>query len=341
MIRLKKPDGRTDHGVFEEQLSAYLDGQLLPNEQEALEKHLDTCQVCQWNLDTLQQTIQWTRELEPLTVPRVFTIPAPAEPGRALGRRWNLAPVLQAATALVALLLFFAVAGDFWLSGFRGAAVPDGWSAYEEAPAPMAATDRVVIEATAPVAVEAPAAEQPREAPGEELIVVETVVVEAEIAVEAEAEQVPEPLAETAIATDAAKVGAAAPSEAAEEGIMAAEAPPELEVAQAEEAQATAEPQVDEDLSGATAEATGAGEPTLEAEGTPLALLAEPPEEQMLPQIGESQRTTPGEPESLQSSGRTGLAPNWLRLAEYTLGALFVALTLALLVVSFHRRRTR
>jgi len=116
---------KTEHEYVDERLSAYLDGELTPQERSVVERHLAGCPDCQWNLETLRQTVQWTRELPTLAVPRVFTIPLPARPQRAPRWRWSL-PLLQGATALVALLLVVVVAGDLLLGGalpLPGAAV--------------------------------------------------------------------------------------------------------------------------------------------------------------------------------------------------------------------------
>jgi hypothetical protein len=116
MSWVRKSNEETEHGYVEERLSAYLDGELTQQEQGIVERHLATCQDCRWNLDTLRQTVQWVQELPSVPVPRVFTIPVPAEPARAPRRRWGV-PLLQGATALVALMLVFVVAGDFVLTG--------------------------------------------------------------------------------------------------------------------------------------------------------------------------------------------------------------------------------
>ena len=118
MSWLRKDRDKTEHGYVAERLSAYLDGQLTSQEQAAVDRHVTTCEVCRWDLATLRQTVQWTRELPTVPVPRVFTIPVEAQPERPARRPWRLVPVLQGATALVALLLFFVVAGDV---AFRGA----------------------------------------------------------------------------------------------------------------------------------------------------------------------------------------------------------------------------
>ncbi|NIV32905.1 MAG: hypothetical protein GWN58_26710, partial [Anaerolineae bacterium] len=168
-----KSAGTIDHGFFEERLSAYLDGELTAREHEALEHHLETCPACQWDLETLVQTIQWTRELPALTVPQVFTIPVPPEPVTSPRRRWNLLPILQGATALIAVLLVFAVAGDLMLGPLGGRQAPD--MAYQQE---TVASD---LEAAKMVekAVEAPAPAEGET--GIERTVVETVVVESEM----------------------------------------------------------------------------------------------------------------------------------------------------------------
>ena len=113
MNRIRKRDGTTEHRYVEERLSAYLDGQLTPREHNAVRQHLTTCQECQWNLSTLQQTVQWTGALPNIPAPRVFTIPAPAQTIPASRRRLGFVPLLQGATALVALLLVFMLTGDW------------------------------------------------------------------------------------------------------------------------------------------------------------------------------------------------------------------------------------
>ena len=174
-----KSAGTTEHGYFEERLSAYLDGELASREHEAVEHHLETCSACQWDLETLGQTIQWTRELPTLAVPRVFTIPVPAEPERSSRRRWNFLPVLQGATALIAMLLVFAVAGDLMLGSLGGAHAPDVAYQQEVALGGMEATQ--VVEK----AVEEPAAAEAEvEVEFEvERTVVEAIVLESEVVV--------------------------------------------------------------------------------------------------------------------------------------------------------------
>ena len=80
-----------------------------------------------------------------MPVPRVFTIPVEAQPERPV-RRWRLVPVLQGATALVALLLFFVVAVDVDFWGAKPAMAP--------APAGMLEQQAVEYQTTQVVRVE-------------------------------------------------------------------------------------------------------------------------------------------------------------------------------------------
>jgi anti-sigma factor RsiW len=318
MIRFGKPDAKTEHTYFEERLSAYLDDELSPQEQAAVEEHLATCEACQWDLDTLRQTVQWTRELPTLTVPRVFTVPAPAEPERAARRRWRLVPVMQGATALVALLLFFVVAGDYLLvGGFRQASAPEA----------------MMVQATMPVEaeVEAPAEEAVMvvETVEVEVAVVETVVVEMEVAVEAE-----KVVAEL---TEAPAPVAAVPAEPTC-------LPTGIEGARAEVEEPAAEPPAGEAPLMA-APATGETE-TLDAVGggvvTPTLLVptlraavtstdrAEAKELALVPQ-DEGEAATTG------TWGGGGI--DWVRVAEYVLGVAFVAFLAGTVAVMLLQRR--
>ncbi|MFC2037322.1 zf-HC2 domain-containing protein [Chloroflexota bacterium] len=150
MSWLRTRNDTIDHRYVEERLSAYLDGELSRGEQKAIDGHLATCQACRWHLDTLRQTVQWTRELPTIPVPRVFTIPA--RPAPAPRRRWNFVPVLQGATALVALLLVIMVAGDVMFTGILPASAPVQQALEEQAPADAAMPQIVELEAEAPAA---------------------------------------------------------------------------------------------------------------------------------------------------------------------------------------------
>lgn len=219
----RKQKKETEHRHFEEQLSAYLDGELLPREQEAVEQHLSTCPACRWHLKTLRQTVQWTSELPMVRVPRAFTIPVPARAAPAARRRGFL-PVLQMATALVALFLFFVIAGDAMLTGFPLIG------------AHRAEPEMVQVEATAPVRVGGAEAGDIVEEVAEKAVVetvVETVEVEKEVELMA-----PEAPAEAAVEVEASPVAEAS---AEVEDSAAKEPPSLLAVAPAQEATVTAE----------------------------------------------------------------------------------------------------
>jgi predicted anti-sigma-YlaC factor YlaD len=324
MIRFGKPDARTEHTYFEERLSAYLDGELLPQEQAAVEHHLDTCPACQWDLDTLRQTVQWTRELPTLTVPRVFTIPAPAEPERVARRRWRFVPVMQGATALIALLLFFVVAGDFLLVGsFRQSGAPE--------PMMMQATVVVEAEEAAPAEEAVMVVETVEvEAPVEEVVtVVKTVVVE--VAVEAE-----KVVAEPTEAPAPAPAEPATPTAAATRMEGAAvdieeEAAPEPPAAEAPQAAAPPAGETE------ALDALGAGglTPTL------AATLSSTVAPTVLAEARERAQVIREEQEQAKTGVWSAREINWLRVAEYVLGVAFIAFTAGTLVAMLLQRRVQ
>ena len=119
---LRRKLNKTEDECCGEKLSAYIDRELTPEERVALERHLAECEDCRWNLETLRQTVEWTRSSAPVRLPRVFTIPVETGAPQAVRARrpaWGL-PLLQGATALVALLFVVVVAGDLTL----GSATP-------------------------------------------------------------------------------------------------------------------------------------------------------------------------------------------------------------------------
>ncbi len=97
-----------------ENLSAYLDAQMTPNERRRLEAQLAGSPALQTALDELRQTRQMLRSLPRLKAPRNFTL----KPEMVQARRprplfsWG-AFSFSAASALAALLLFVFFIGDF------------------------------------------------------------------------------------------------------------------------------------------------------------------------------------------------------------------------------------
>jgi anti-sigma factor RsiW len=323
-----KPNNKTEHQYFEERLSAYLDGELAPRERDAVERHVATCQACQWDLDTLRQTVEWMRELPTVPIPRVFTIPVPAQPERVPQRRWRLVPVLQAATALVALLLVFAVSGDFLLGGFRMGYAPETLSMQE----PPAATVEATIVVEVVKEVEAPVAE------GEtvvEKMVVETVEVEIEMPAST-ATPLPQATAAPAPAEptlgEATQAAAAAPE--GEENALAAE--------EAEKEALPAEPPADETARAAAPAPAAGGAPTptemATVSPTQVAAYAAPT---LLAEGQEQADVLAAEQE--RAPARTLLGPgiNWLRVAEIVLAVVFLLLMTATIVFTVQRRRAR
>ena len=168
---LRKKLNRTEDECCGERLSAYIDRELTPEQVTALERHLAECEDCRWNLVTLQQTVEWTRSAAPVRVPRVFTIQVEAgAPQTVRARRpaWAV-PLLQGATALVALLFVVVVAGDLILGGTTPQLQPQTVAvqmptmvAQAATSQPVAATMVVELAVAAPteVAAELPPAEQ-------------------------------------------------------------------------------------------------------------------------------------------------------------------------------------
>ncbi len=321
-----KSAGTTEHGYFEERLSAYLDGELTSREHEAVEHHLETCSACQWDLETLGQTIQWTRELPTLTVPRVFTIPVPAEPERSSRRRWNFLPVLQGATALIAVLLVFAVAGDLMLGTLQVGQAPDAAFQREVAPSSIEVTHVVEQAVEEPVAAEAE--------PEVERMVVETIVLESEVVVT----QTEAPMA-LGISPTAPLVSGETMAPAATPRIPGAEAAwknAEEEVKEEDGepvADAAAAPPAEE---GAVA---GGGEPTLTLPvPSPLRSVTAPTavavatQLALVPVTGRDEAAT-------GTSSVPGI--DWLRVVEVSLGAALVLLVAATIFFTIERRRAR
>lgn len=316
-------DKETEHRHFQEELSAYLDGELRPGEREAVEQHLSTCPSCRWNLETLRQTVQWTSELPTVRVPRTFMIPVPAQPARAT-RRWRLVPLLQGATALVALLLFFAVAGDVMLTGFqpfgtRGAE-PRMLSAESTMPAEAEAMDTVVVETVVVekeveglAAQEAPAAEASEAAPESAKML-----------------QVAPEEAATVTAIAEMRATMAPPGMGGGEGTEAAAPAPAGDTRAAETAAPLAAPAVPPTL---TALPTLAPEPTVMAMPPPSAEVA----------VGEG-LPAPGAVEETEREygyGARSALVNWVRWGEYVLGVLLIVLVGTMIGAMVWRRNRR
>jgi anti-sigma factor RsiW len=162
MFDLIKRWTKTEHSRCQDDLSAYVDGQLTPRERARVEQHLDKCEACRVDLQALRHTVALMQSVPTVKPPRSFLIPV-REGTRQRGvRRQRLAYVyLQAATAVATVLLVLVVSGDAFLR-------------YQPA-APAARLAEVRPAATTMLAQEAPvqedegawiATEAPQPAPG-------------------------------------------------------------------------------------------------------------------------------------------------------------------------------
>ena len=127
-----------------EQLSAYLDGELAPDERATLERHLTDCPACQEELRQLRATRALLRALPVPALPRSFTLPedgpvpvplprrSAAAQQRRVARRGPRAAqwggALAAALGL-ALLLGSALAAGHGTISANSASAPNGRSA--------------------------------------------------------------------------------------------------------------------------------------------------------------------------------------------------------------------
>ena len=123
-------------------LSAYIDGQLSPEEQRQSETHLQSCAVCQQQLAELRQTVALLHALPQPPLPRSFVLPT-AEPAIAslqgirsvrplapippLPRR-NGWPTYVTGAVRVASTLAALIGIVFLLSGLFGTVIPVGSS---------------------------------------------------------------------------------------------------------------------------------------------------------------------------------------------------------------------
>lgn len=154
---------------MDEYLSAYLDGELSPEEEAWLEERLVTDPELQQQLESLRQTVALVRDLPQVEPPRNFLlspsmVAPPREPRERPVRRW-LAPALSFATAVSALLCAAVLGASLLTGGLAGDRLlqqePLGVAMEEEAeatPEAVATAPAELGEAPEEEAVEAPAA---------------------------------------------------------------------------------------------------------------------------------------------------------------------------------------
>jgi len=107
---------KSEHEFCQENLSAFLDGQLTPREHSYVERHLSRCAACRAELEALRQTVDLLRTVPVMKPPRSFLLPVNEAVRQRQARRRRLAYVsLQAATAIATVLLVLVVSGDVLL----------------------------------------------------------------------------------------------------------------------------------------------------------------------------------------------------------------------------------
>ena len=93
--------------ILKGMLSPYIDGQLSPSEMERIERHIEECDACRRELESLRAVVSLLHRVPMVALPRSFTIAARAP------RRYPVAlRALRVATAVAVLLLAFIFTGD-------------------------------------------------------------------------------------------------------------------------------------------------------------------------------------------------------------------------------------
>ncbi len=179
----------SEHEWAAQQLSAYLDDELSPPDQDRVEAHLQECPTCAEKLRTLRWTVNLTAQMPMLKVPRSFLIAEVlAQPRRP---PLSVAYVyLRGATVAVAALLLIVLASDFLLPYTLPPTIPAPQMAIREA---LPAVEEVQVEREIERAAP-PMSPAPREAKAAAKPVVATPTSEEKAAkeIELEAEQVAE-----------------------------------------------------------------------------------------------------------------------------------------------------
>ena len=99
--------GKSECDHNRDRLSAYLDQRLGSQERGKVERHLEACQRCQHELESLQATVQLLHRMPQVLPARSFVVCE----ARPLPRR-SLFPVLRTATAVMAVFLVLIFAFD-------------------------------------------------------------------------------------------------------------------------------------------------------------------------------------------------------------------------------------
>ncbi len=156
------------HAWVEERLSAYMDGNLNPNEHAQIENHLRECAGCRTSLESLRWTLSLIKQVPAPKLSRSFTLPVPVKRESSFGF-----VALRFATVAATLLLFALIATDVLTQfGTVSAPAPTGVALraplQEQASATKAAAPTSAPLPPAPAAINptsAPAAPRPTSAP--------------------------------------------------------------------------------------------------------------------------------------------------------------------------------
>jgi hypothetical protein len=127
-------------------LSEYIDNSISSEDKSFIELHLQTCDDCSKELESLRVTVQLLHRVPEVPVPRSFTVTVPERKReRALapaGLRW-----LRPATAIIAVALVVLLAGDFSHAFVNNAGVKSGSNGtyVQLAPAYTASEQQVMV----------------------------------------------------------------------------------------------------------------------------------------------------------------------------------------------------
>lgn len=103
---------KSECGRIQEMLSPYIDGELNPADREKVERHIEGCDACRQELESLRETVGLLQRVEMVPSPRSFTVAQP-EPARRPASVFAFA-ALRAATAFaVVMLVFFSLGYAF------------------------------------------------------------------------------------------------------------------------------------------------------------------------------------------------------------------------------------
>ena len=107
MKRWSKGPKVTGCNSVRELLSSYIDGELSVRERQFVDRHIESCQLCREELESLQKTINLVQHIPAIEPRRSFTVSGDVK------RTWDIKlKTLGTATALVAVCLMVVFIGD-------------------------------------------------------------------------------------------------------------------------------------------------------------------------------------------------------------------------------------